>query len=220
MQRTGNMEMKASEGRHIQGQYVNTTDPRAQRMPQQTKTKAGKKTRECAIWMLVGVLFLKFTVLLVLIGLMFFYFNTRILELQRNVKGLRKMISCERGWLEFDDHCYFFSNFALNWTNAENMCLNRNGHLVIINSQAEQKFLLDNFKGLSWIGLTDLEKEGIFKWIDGTGLSYTFWDTGEPNDLLQLEDCVHMYDEGWNDSICSDNSSYAICEKRLEIFSS
>ncbi|XP_018429119.1 PREDICTED: hepatic lectin-like [Nanorana parkeri] len=124
--------------------------------------------------------------------------------------------SCENGWVEFEGHCYFFSGFELNWAQAEMICLNRGSHLVIINSQAEQNFLQSKTnRRYYWIGLTDLETEGTFKWIDGTGLSYTSWRNGEPNDGLGKEDCAHLFSEGkWNDYPCNSNSS-AICEKNL-----
>ncbi|XP_040202227.1 oxidized low-density lipoprotein receptor 1-like isoform X2 [Rana temporaria] len=66
--------------------------------------------------------------------------DRRTLELQRDVESVKtQRPSCENGWLEFEDHCYFFSNFELNWTNAEKMCLNRESHLVIVNNEAEQE---------------------------------------------------------------------------------
>jgi len=30
-----------------------------------------------------------------------------------------------------------------------------------------------------WIGLSDHESEGRFKWIDGSNVTYTSWDRGE-----------------------------------------
>ncbi|XP_077326162.1 CD209 antigen-like protein C isoform X2 [Lithobates pipiens] len=128
--------------------------------------------------------------------------------------------SCESGWLEFDGHCYFFSDFQLNWMSAQMMCLNRESHLVIITSQEEQKFLNQHInKSKYWIGLTDERTEGTFQWVDGTLLnpssSYKFWNNNEPNNFENKEDCAEVsIAEKWNDSPC-DKTQYAICEKRL-----
>lgn len=174
------------------------------------------------IFLLLGLLFLKFSVLLILIVFLFTStstLNERIVELEQNVQRLNERRitcpSCESGWLEFQDHCYFFSNFTLNWTQAEEMCREKGSHLVVITSQAEQDFILSHYNNNEyWIGLTDLEKEGTFKWVDGTPLSYTFWKAGEPNNLI-TEDCAHVSTNGkWNDNFCH-WKLHALCEKRM-----
>ena len=40
-----------------------------------------------------------------------------------------------------------------------------------------------------WIGLSDLQLENRFQWSDGTDVTYTNWQTQEPNNLGN-EDCV------------------------------
>ena len=44
--------------------------------------------------------------------------------------------------------------------------------------------ILIQARGLSdnqfyWIGLSDLEREGTFRWVDGSPLNYTSWAPGE-----------------------------------------
>lgn len=81
------------------------------------------------------------------------------------------------------------------------------GHLVTIGSAAEQDFLVSSFSiGYpgAWIGLTDAAQEGSFQWVTGEPLSYTAWNTGEPNNLKNAEHYVHLFLTGqstyaWND---------------------
>nr|KAF6373268.1 C-type lectin domain family 4 member E [Pipistrellus kuhlii] len=60
-----------------------------------------------------------------------------------------------------------------------------------------------------YIGLTDRVVDGQWKWIDGTPLkeSLSFWDEGEPNNLVTVEDCATIRDsknprQNWNDVAC------------------
>ncbi|KAI8511499.1 hypothetical protein Bbelb_105990 [Branchiostoma belcheri] len=61
-----------------------------------------------------------------------------------------------------------------------------------------------------WIGLHDTGAEGIFIWVDGTPLTYTSWNYGEPNNNGE-EDCVQLSGYNWNDASCFGTAQY-ICE--------
>ena len=68
-----------------------------------------------------------------------------------------------------------------------------------------------------WIGLTDEEVEGLWKWA-GTDerMTFTDWNHGEPNSWDELEDCVGIAkdDQGrWFDIGC-DSMYLPICETR------
>ncbi|XP_045145632.1 C-type lectin domain family 17, member A [Echinops telfairi] len=47
-------------------------------------------------------------------------------------------ITCPKGWLSFEDKCYYFSLSTKSWEGARKFCLENYSHLVIINSYAEQ----------------------------------------------------------------------------------
>ncbi|KAH0628970.1 hypothetical protein JD844_010646 [Phrynosoma platyrhinos] len=66
-----------------------------------------------------------------------------------------------------------------------------------------------------WIGLTDKNVEGEWKWLDGSSSTsgFTYWAQGEPNNSDSGEDCAHLWMNGeWNDVYCT-YPCYYICEK-------
>ncbi|KAL6467073.1 hypothetical protein MHYP_G00248770 [Metynnis hypsauchen] len=62
-----------------------------------------------------------------------------------------------------------------------------------------------------FIGLTDSEKEGDWKWVDGSALTTAYWDGG--NSFSDSEDCVvNRYSgEKWFDRPCNE-PYYWMCE--------
>uniref|UniRef100_A0A8C4EVA2 C-type lectin domain-containing protein n=1 Tax=Dicentrarchus labrax TaxID=13489 RepID=A0A8C4EVA2_DICLA len=105
------------------------------------------------------------------------------------------------------------------WKASRDDCLKKGADLMIINSEEEQDFtrqLKDNM----WIGLTDSETEGTWKWVDGTPLTTSYWMDGEPNNYDLKEDCVevryHEKENSWNDKPC-DLPNFWICEKKVSL---
>ncbi|KAG8536982.1 hypothetical protein GDO81_025285 [Engystomops pustulosus] len=99
------------------------------------------------------------------------------------------------------------------------MCVHRSADLVVINNENEQQFISGITRDVTyWIGLSDIEDEGNWTWVDGTDYksSYQFWQPNEPNSYGGDEDCGQMRKEGrWNDRACNDGAPFAICEKKL-----
>ncbi|XP_039766221.1 C-type lectin domain family 4 member G-like [Ornithorhynchus anatinus] len=125
---------------------------------------------------------------------------------------------CPIDWKTFEGSCYFFSPTKSSWHSAKSKCLSEGSHLVIINDQQEQNFLTQNTNNFGyWIGLSDTEVEGKHKWIDGSDITFVYWNRGEPNDSYGREDCVMMLSHGhWNDAPCSSELDNWICEKRQQ----
>ncbi|XP_059180157.1 CD209 antigen-like protein D [Centropristis striata] len=104
------------------------------------------------------------------------------------------------------------------WQDSRSDCQQRDADLLIINSNEEQEFIR-RFQKPIWIGLTDRDTEGVWKWVDGSPLTTRFWASGEPNSYQgQNEDCAltNAYDDknSWNDVVC-DNKYLWTCEKKM-----
>ena len=99
-------------------------------------------------------------------------------------------------------HTYGLTDSPLNWTDAESAAVALGGHLVSVNSAAEQAFLETTFltdpypNQPLWIGLTDIPNgmgSMIYDyWTTGEPVTYTNWQTGEPNNYANFEDYVAM----------------------------
>ncbi|XP_030643870.1 C-type lectin domain family 4 member E-like [Chanos chanos] len=125
-------------------------------------------------------------------------------------------------WRYFNHSLYHIGFQWGNWSQSRQYCREKSADLVIINSREEQEFVDSLSKGSFasfWIGLTDRDTEGVWKWVDGTALNTGYWDGGSPSNLNGNEDCVatdhNFYSlKSWNAVSCSNRLSL-ICEKRL-----
>jgi hypothetical protein len=64
-----------------------------------------------------------------------------------------------------------------------------------------------------WIGLSDRDEEGVYRWADGAEATFLGWADGEPNNSGGYEHCIHYYDaERWNDIDC-EAALGVICER-------
>lgn len=66
-------------------------------------------------------------------------------------------------------------------------------------------FLVEVASSKIWIGLTDIDKESTFVWVDGTSSDYRNWyEASEPNNYGGNEDCVHIRNgDKWYDDRCN-----------------
>ncbi|XDV33823.1 hypothetical protein PO909_004091 [Leuciscus waleckii] len=134
---------------------------------------------------------------------------------------------CAVNWIYSGGKCYYFSMVEMNWTQSRDHCVSRGGHLVIINSQAEQDFLTSKVKVTHWIGLNDLDTEGHWVWVNNQPLndSAEFWmkredGVSEPDNWTKDhpagEDCAslgHKMGETdfWTDAFCFQEKRF-VCE--------
>ncbi|XP_036845309.1 CD209 antigen-like protein C [Oncorhynchus mykiss] len=126
--------------------------------------------------------------------------------------------TCPQDWIRSCCSCYYISTNEKTWDGSRNDCQARGANLVIINSREEQA-LIKAFNKRAWFGLTDIEVEGTWRWVDGTPLTTSYWNKGEPNDF-EGEDCALVDNTlkdpvvAWNDVSCNRKNGW-ICERQL-----
>ncbi|MDZ4684617.1 MAG: family 16 glycoside hydrolase, partial [Planctomycetaceae bacterium] len=98
----------------------------------------------------------------------------------------------------FQGHAYKFYPEQLSWKAAKARCEGLGGHLVIVESEAENGFVAglvaDANRDDCWIGATDEASEGQWRWVDGRPLTWTNWFTrqNQPNNKPPGEDYALM----------------------------
>ncbi|XP_026104075.1 asialoglycoprotein receptor 1-like [Carassius auratus] len=127
-------------------------------------------------------------------------------------------------WIYYQFSFYYKSNETKNWTESRRDCLKKGADLIIINNGTEQDFVMHiTNKTEFWIGATDIDVDGSWKWVDGSTLNSGFWAKGgEVNEPRggTLENCAVTYStqwpdiKGWHDVKCNDTYNW-ICEKSI-----
>ncbi len=130
----------------------------------------------------------------------------------------------DANFLPSTGHFYqFIPDVGISWTAAEQAASNLTffglqGYLATLTSEEEAQFAGNQITGNGWIGGSDAQKEGVWRWVTGpeNGLifwnggpngstpNFANWNTGEPNQFGN-EDYAHITAPGvgiegsWND---------------------
>lgn len=89
---------------------------------------------------------------------------------------------------EFNNHNYYLSTERVSWHQAKSLCEKYNGYIVTITSFEEkeviEKAINQNRNIIDtsiWMGLTDEDQEGNWKWITNEKLDYNRWMMNQPD---------------------------------------
>lgn len=105
---------------------------------------------------------------------------------------------------------YYYSSNLETWPNAQTICVANGGTLPSVPDAATNTFIRNGVVTSISIGFTDQVTEGTFLWTDGSPVTYTNWNTGEPNNSIN-EDYTQMYSAGlWNDVNAIATSPYLL----------
>ncbi|XP_026118872.1 CD209 antigen-like protein C [Carassius auratus] len=150
----------------------------------------------------------------------------QLLTMINNLKEERDQLKSERndlqkkfadGWRCHQSSLYFISSETKNWDESRRYCREKAADLIIINNREEQDFvkIITGSFDYFWIGLTDVEVEGRWKWVDGSTLTSWFWAPGQPDSFLGTdEDCATTHSLAWFDTPCNSIVKW-ICEKSI-----
>ena len=130
----------------------------------------------------------------------------------------------EANYLPSNGHYYeYVPNSGISWTQAFALANSSNyyglqGYLATITTQEEADLCGEQAASTGWIGGSDSETEGVWKWMNGPELGLVFWNglangstpnyanwnNGEPNNLgdedyAHITDCSGCVDGSWND---------------------
>ena len=83
-------------------------------------------------------------------------------------------------------HAYKRFDTAVSWTQAKAVCASKGAHLATITSQAENDFLVSQLlqNTRAWIGATDEQSEGTWKWVTGEPWSFQNWLPNQPDNCI------------------------------------
>jgi uncharacterized protein (TIGR02145 family) len=111
-----------------------------------------------------------------------FSINSPMSESNKPVWGTCPLLSTPEfiGSIGDSDYYYYPGNEMI-WSEAQTYAEQYGGNLVSINSQEENDFITSKINSETWIGLSDSEEEGVWKWSDNSEYDFSNWKSGEPN---------------------------------------
>ena len=163
----------------------------------------------------------------------------QLASIKTDLERLSLSQHCSNRWVLFSGLCYYVSakTETATWDEAQKICktMKKSSNLAMPKTQKENDFLkqVNNFTEGSavhpdiWIGGSDIEEEGVWKWVDGSTIPQSLqednWALGEPNNAYGgTQHCLAKYFRGgrgtrnsrtnrfWDDAVCEAKKQF-IC---------
>ncbi|NXC68371.1 MRC1 protein, partial [Anhinga anhinga] len=127
---------------------------------------------------------------------------------------------CQKGWMKHGFYCYSVGQLPAKFSEAKQICEENKGHLATVRDRYEQAFLTSvigfNPVKYFWIGLSDVEEQGTFRWASGDMVTFTHWNAGMPG--IQ-SGCVAMItgtSAGLWDVLNCEETNMFLCKQLVE----
>ncbi|XP_044129877.1 pulmonary surfactant-associated protein D-like isoform X2 [Bufo gargarizans] len=137
--------------------------------------------------------------------------EAQVNQLQLITSARTKALLFARGAIA-GERIFVTSGKQLTYNESKAICLKAGGQLATPRNSEENNAILNiaqNYNMFPFLGITDIQTEGTFRYSDGKSITYSNWNIREPNQAGE-EDCVEMQLNGkWNDKQCQ--------EKRLNV---
>lgn len=112
----------------------------------------------------------------------------------------------------FGGHHYQRFDEPTTWHVARRKCEEKGGHLATVADKGEDDFLRELAGGKDfWLGGTDEEKEGEWRWVTGEPFRFTHWAGAPDNHGGQQHHTFYWNGRGWDDDAAGSRIGY-ICE--------
>ncbi|XP_074430638.1 macrophage mannose receptor 1-like [Larus michahellis] len=127
---------------------------------------------------------------------------------------------CQKGWMKHGFYCYSVGQLPATFAEAKKICEENKGYLASVRDRYEQAFLTSvigfNPAKYFWIGLSDAEEQGTFRWASGDVVTFTHWNAGMPG---RESGCVAMTtgtSAGLWDILNCEETNMFLCKQLVE----
>jgi hypothetical protein len=166
------------------------------------------------------------TALMLAVILIIIAINTKNKEVLLSDEMIDEQADIPPDAISFNGHSYYLYNpDSKTWDRVLRDCAANGGYPAVINNKEENEFLFKYMKekGLesAFIGYTDLDEEGTWKWVYGKESDFQDWGTNargqqQPNQENRNEDWAQfdtrMLNGYWNDGEYGNKSYAYFCE--------
>ncbi|CAF0921636.1 unnamed protein product, partial [Brachionus calyciflorus] len=141
---------------------------------------------------------------------------------------VQRCIPCPRGWIAFENICYFISDERLSWVNARRYCESRSARLLSITTKtiidfSRLFFEKNKLNGSFHVGALITQRPNRWFWLNGYRIPVNgpWWtDCYSPSSAQNFigfdKDCAQLSKNGLIKVSCNLNRARFICEQNIE----